>query len=213
MHTGIPVVAVERTGDGWLVVDGRGGRRPARAVIIAGLSPESAERVAGCAARALSDAAGPAVRAACLDLVLVSPPPVTFALDLDHHGYYSLHAPVADLASDGRALVSLAGYRRPDEIADADRDRATLRAFARRMGVETTLSERYLHDMTVTHGMPLAALGGVTGRPRVDELGADGPLLAGDWVGPTGLLADAALASGRAAGRLAAERARARRAA
>jgi phytoene dehydrogenase-like protein len=213
VHTGTAADTIERNGNGWVVIDGRGGRWPASAVIVAGLPPESAERLAGCDAGILRNAAGPPVQAACLDLVLASPPAVTFALDLDHHGYYSMHAPVADLASGGRALVSLAKYRRPDEIADADRDRAMLRAFARRMGVETTLTERYLHDMTVAHGMPLAARGGCAGRPRVDALGRDGVLLAGDWVGPTGLLADAALESGRAAGQLAADVARTRLAA
>ncbi len=187
-----------------IVVDGDGRRWSTHAVIIAGLSPDAAERLARSEPGALRAAAGPPVRAACLDLVLATPPKVTFALDLDHHGYYSLHAPVADLASGGRALVSLARYRRPDEVTDAERDRTTMREFARRMGVETTLTERYLHDMTVTHGMPLATRGGLAGRPQVDALGQAGLLLAGDWVGPSGLLADAALASGRAAGRLAA---------
>lgn len=208
-----PVAAVGSDDDGWTVVDAGGRCWSARAVIIAGLSPEAAERLAGREPGSLRAAAGPPVRAACLDLVLASPPKVTFALDLDHHGYYSLHAPVAGPSTGGRALVSLARYRRPDEIADADGDRATLRAFARRMGVETTLAERYLHDMVVTHGMPLATRGGLAGRPRVDALDTPGLLLAGDWVGPTGLLADAALSSGRAAGRLAADIAQARRAA
>jgi phytoene dehydrogenase-like protein len=220
VHAGTPVAAIEPDHDGWTVVDAGGRRWSARAVIIAGLAPEAVERLVGREPGALRAAAGPAVRAACLDLVLASPPKVTFALDLDHHGYYSLHtpvtpvtSPVADPSSGDRALVSLARYRRPDEKADADGDRATLRAFARRMGVETTLAERYLHDMVVTHGMPLAARGGLAGRPRVDALGAPGLLLAGDWVGPTGLLADAALSSGRDAGQLAADIARARRAA
>jgi hypothetical protein len=39
------------------------------------------------------------------------------------------------------------------------------------------------------------------GRPAVDELGIPGVALAGDWVGPEGMLADAAVASAlRAAG-------------
>jgi hypothetical protein len=37
------------------------------------------------------------------------------------------------------------------------------------------------------------------------DTGVPGVTLAGDWVGPDGLLGDAALASGRAAGRLAAQ--------
>jgi phytoene dehydrogenase-like protein len=213
VRTATQVAAIEPQHDGWTVVEAGGRCWSASAVIVAGLSPEAAERLVGREPGTLRAAAGPPARAACLDLVLASPPNVTFALDLDHHGYYSLHAPVADPSSADPALVSLARYRRPDEIADADRDRATLRAFARRMGVETTLAERYLHDMVVTHGIPLATRGGLAGRPRVDALDAPGLLLAGDWVGPTGLLADAALSSGRAAGQLAADIARARRAA
>ena len=177
-------------------------------VVVAGLSPEASERLTGCAPGQLRGGAGPAARAACLDLVLATAPKVRFALDLAHHGYYSVHAPTAHLADDGRALVSLALYRRPGEAGDADRDRATLRTFARRMGVEHTLAERYLHDMTVSHGVPLASRGGMAGRPGVDQLGPDGVVLAGDWVGPTGLLADASLSSGRAAGLLAVRRCR-----
>jgi len=44
----------------------------------------------------------------------------------------------------------------------------------------------------------------------VTDTGVDGVFLAGDWVGPTGLLADAALASGRAAALGALRRSRSR---
>jgi transposase InsO family protein len=49
------------------------------------------------------------------------------------------------------------------------------------------------HDRTREHG-------GMQGRPNVTDTGVAGALVAGDWVGPTGHLADAALASGEAAG-------------
>ena len=52
----------------------------------------------------------------------------------------------------------------------------------------------------VAHDQPQAASGGLAGRPGVAILGTDGVFIAGDWVGPDGLLADAAVASGRAAG-------------
>jgi len=52
--------------------------------------------------------------------------------------------------------------------------------------------------------------GGLARRPDATAAEAPGVLLAGDWVGPEGMLADAALASGRRAGLLAAG-ARARR--
>jgi hypothetical protein len=65
------------------------------------------------------------------------------------------------------------------------------------MGVDPSmrLGERYLHAMTATHGLPLADRGGSAGRPALDATGLEGVFLAGDWVGPTGLLADAAVAS------------------
>jgi predicted NAD/FAD-dependent oxidoreductase len=45
--------------------------------------------------------------------------------------------------------------------------------------------------MTVAQG-----IAGPEGRPDVDALGMDGVTLAGDWIGPDGMLADAAVASG-----------------
>jgi hypothetical protein len=69
------------------------------------------------------------------------------------------------------------------------------------------VEQRYLHLMTVAHGTPQAATGGLAGRPPVSVTGRPGLFVAGDWVGPTGLLADAAVASGRAAAQQAVARA------
>ena len=49
---------------------------------------------------------------------------------------------------------------------------------------------RYLPNLTVTHATAAPA-----GRPDVDALGLDGVAIAGDWVGPEAMLADAAVAS------------------
>ncbi|HLI66826.1 MAG TPA: hypothetical protein VKU90_10725, partial [Caulobacteraceae bacterium] len=54
-----------------------------------------------------------------------------------------------------------------------------------------------------------AAHGGLNARPPVAVPNAEGLFLAGDWIGPAGLLADAAAASARAAGEGAAAFARA----
>ena len=59
---------------------------------------------------------------------------------------------------------------------------------------------RYLHRSVVTHGLPLAAAGGLAGRPGVSVPERAGAFVAGDWVGGVGHLADASLASGRDAG-------------
>jgi len=50
--------------------------------------------------------------------------------------------------------------------------------------------------MTVTNGLPIAAAGGIDGRPDVVVPNTPGAFIAGDWVGRRGLLADAAIASG-----------------
>lgn len=66
--------------------------------------------------------------------------------------------------------------------------------------------ERALHGMVVTHGAPTAAGGGLAGRPSSTSLGLLGVFVAGDWVGPSGLIADASAASGEQAGIAAASR-------
>jgi hypothetical protein len=49
--------------------------------------------------------------------------------------------------------------------------------------------------MTVSPGLPRADEGGLAGRPGVALPGCPCVFLAGDWVGPQGMLADAAAAS------------------
>jgi hypothetical protein len=57
--------------------------------------------------------------------------------------------------------------------------------------------------MVVSSTMPRAATGGLAGRPSITESGLPRVFLAGDWIGPDGVLSDASLASGHAAGRAA----------
>jgi hypothetical protein len=61
--------------------------------------------------------------------------------------------------------------------------------------------------MPVVGAAPLARNGGLDGRATIDDAGVEGVLLAGDWVGRHGHLADAAFARGEDAGRAAARRA------
>jgi hypothetical protein len=62
------------------------------------------------------------------------------------------------------------------------------------------LERRVLSSMTVAHAMPKPG-SGLPGRPGISVPGTDNCFLAGDWVGEHGLLGDAAIASGMAAGR------------
>jgi hypothetical protein len=159
------------------------------------------------------------VQAATLDLALRRPHHgVVFGLDRPL--YLSPHAPAARLAPEGQGLVSLMQYVPVDAPSagetvtqpDRDADRHELRALARLAGIDDAdvVHERYSHRLIVNHGSPTAAGGGLRGRPGIDALGLRGVLVAGDWVGPTGMLADAAAASGEAAGAAAAALVRAR---
>jgi phytoene dehydrogenase-like protein len=56
--------------------------------------------------------------------------------------------------------------------------------------------------MTVSHALVTAAQDGTGGRPGPEVPGIPGLFVAGDWVGPSGILADAALASAEAAARM-----------
>jgi hypothetical protein len=61
------------------------------------------------------------------------------------------------------------------------------------------IERRFLPAMIVTHALPTAAMGGKAGRPGPAMEGVNGAWICGDWVGETGLLADASVASARSA--------------
>ena len=54
--------------------------------------------------------------------------------------------------------------------------------------------DRFLHRMVVAHALPRPG-SGLAGRPPVEVASHPGVFVAGDWVGPEGMLADASLAS------------------
>jgi phytoene dehydrogenase-like protein len=72
---------------------------------------------------------------------------------------------------------------------------------------EAIVHDRFLARMTVVGAQPRAVNGGLAGRPPITATGMANVFLAGDWVGPDGMLADAAFASGHAAGLAAAQQA------
>jgi hypothetical protein len=127
---------------------------------------------------------------------------------MDDPLYMSSHAPLAKLAPAGSGLVSLMRYLAPGHSSvEAPGARSVLREMARAAGIpdDAIIFERPLLRVVVTHGAPTARGGGLAGRPSIDALGVPGMFIAGDWVGPRGLLADASAASGQQAGRAAAK--------
>ena len=172
----------------------RRGERISGDGIVLGIAPRAVEEVTG---RTLSPIT-PA-RAACLDLGLRRMPKGagTFALGLDEATYVSVHSKYATgLTPAGGGLVQLAMYLGRD--AKCTREELEQRADLILPGWRAEASfTRFLPEMTVVHAIPVAG----RGRPDVNTLGMEGVMVAGDWVGPEAMLADAAVASGLRAAR------------
>lgn len=220
LRTSARAEAVVTGGSSRLVRLAGGDAIDAGAVLIAA-GPDAAAQLldgaAGAAARAWAAAATP-VRAACLDVGLarLPRPRATFALGVDRPLYLSVHSAAARLAPEGGATIHVLRYLAPGE-GDAKADQRELEALLDLIQPgwrEVVVEHRFLPAMLVSNDLPAAAAGGLRGRPDVAVPGADGVFVAGDWVGPEGLLADASLASARrAAGAIAARPLRARAAA
>jgi hypothetical protein len=136
------------------------------------------------------------VIAACLDAGVDAPPAPGYVLGIDEPLYATTQSPPARQAPEGAAVVAVLRYGR------SDGSREQLTRYLRHAGVTENhiVVQRFLPRMVVAATMPRAAVGGLPGRPSVGASGVEGVFLAGDWVGPEGLLTDAALASGRQAG-------------
>ena len=173
-------------------------------VVLAGLAPAEATRLLGEAPGWLGDL-GPAVEAVCLQLALHRPPATPIVLGVDQPLYLSPHSPLARLAPPGGGMVEVMQYRAPERDTAAEADRAELDGLRRLAGLDDgdIVDERFLRRMTVAHSLPLAERGGLAGRPAIDAPAPPNVFLAGDWVGPTGMLGDASAASALAAARAA----------
>jgi phytoene dehydrogenase-like protein len=143
------------------------------------------------------------VTAACLDVGASRPPSPGYLLGIDDPIYVTTQAPPARQAPAGAAVVAGLRYG----TRDAQRDRADLERYMAAAGLDPSdvVTSRFLADIAVCGAAPLAATGGLPGRPEITASGVDGVFIAGDWVGPEGLISDAALVSGQAAGWAAAQ--------
>lgn len=185
IHTDCGVIAVEPG-----AVELRGGERVSNvAGIVLAMPPKAVEQITG---RTLPPMI--AARAACLDLGLRRIPKNagTFGLGLDEATYVSVHSEYASgLAPAGGALVQLAMYMGRGQSCSREmlEQRADLVLPGWR---EELVFSRFLPEMTVVHAIPAVNYP----RPDVDAVGMKGVAIAGDWVGPQAMLADAAVASG-----------------
>ncbi len=150
---------------------------------------------------------------ACLDVGLGAPwgDRPTFVLGVDEPLYLSVHAPAAKLAPEGHSLVHVMRYTHPDESPDVDGADGPHRAACEQLldRIHPNWRDDAIHigfrpNLLAATDQPSAARGGMAGRPPVVVPDAPGVFLAGDWVGDTGVLVDASVASGQLAGRSAA---------
>jgi phytoene dehydrogenase-like protein len=183
---------------GWEVELAGGEVLPAAAVVIAAGSPAAARKLLPVDPG--WPELGPPVTAACLDLGLRGPHP-SVVIGADEPLYLACHCPPGALAPAGGSVVHVMRYG----ARDAGLDRAELHRFATLAGIanDQIVAERFLAVHVVTHVLP-GLEDGLAGRPAVAVPRSPGVYLAGDWVGPSGWLSDAAMASGQRAGMLAA---------
>jgi phytoene dehydrogenase-like protein len=195
VRTGVQVTGLDHADGAVEVHTGSGTLRATRAVVATG-GPAAVQRLLP-VDPGWGDL-GPPVTAACLDLGLRRIPDPGYVLSVDEPLYASTQGPPAHQAPEGRAVMAVIRYG----ARDATRDRGDLERHAAAAGVraEDIVTSRFLAHMAVTGAMPRAETGGLAGRPGVLDSGMPGVTVAGDWVGPTGLLSDASLASGQAAG-------------
>jgi phytoene dehydrogenase-like protein len=194
IRTGVRVDAVGSDGGRPVVALAGGGELPGDAgVVVAAGGPRVLARLTGGAPRHTV-----AARMAVLDVALrrwpSSAPGYVFGLDTPI--YLSNHSASARLGPG--AVVHVAAYLGPG--ADADRGQLERVLDLAAPGWRDDLVRaRFLPDLTVVSAVPLAAEGGLAGRPDAEVAGLPGVAAAGDWVGPEGLLADASLVSAQRA--------------
>jgi phytoene dehydrogenase-like protein len=204
------VVNVRRTDAGWQVACADGSFQLAASIIIAA-DPATASALvedgAHSALRAWNDAAIP-VRAASLNLGLrrLPQPARKVAFGIGQPLYFSTHSAYAkDLAPTGQVMAHAMKYLPPAADNDPEQDLRELEALVDRVqpGWRAEVVERrFLPALTVTPWLVTAARGGLAGRPGPAVPGLPDLYVAGDWVGATGMLADASFASARLAAQM-----------
>lgn len=179
----------------------------ASSVVVALGTPAATEGLLGTAVRGVQGLTDP-VTAACLELGLRREPRHPVLFGVDEPLYLSTHR-AAGLAPQNGVVVHLMRNHAPGEVLSPHEQQRWLEVAAGQAGVheQDIVTQRFLARMVVTGGLPTPAGGGLAGRPSVTDSLRPRVFLAGDWVGPVGLLSDAAVSSGRAAGQAAADRA------
>ena len=128
--------------------------------------------------------------------------PVDFLLGIDQPVYYSNHSAVAQLAPGDTQVIHLAVYHPSLKNDPRGNPQDELEVVLDRMQPgwrDEVLEQQFLPAMTAATAIPYAERGGISERPDVAISAAHKLFVAGDWVGQEGFLADASMASAKAA--------------
>jgi phytoene dehydrogenase-like protein len=147
------------------------------------------------------------VRVACLDLGLrhLPAPRNAIIFDVAEPRFLTAQSKFARVAPEGGAVVHLLVHLDPRQAGEPAHERASAEALMDEVQPgwrELLVEQRFLPRMLASAALPLASSAGMGGRPDYRCPDLDNVYFAGDWVGPDGYLADAALASARASAHL-----------
>lgn len=177
---------------------------PAANVIVAVNPHAAAELISRDLAPSLHQAIDSRLAAplACLDVALrrLPNPRAPVVQDLEQPRFMSAQSQYTQLAPAGGAMISLFKQLDPRHLGAPHVDERELEELLDRTqtGWRKLLVRRaYLPRIEAVGLLPTAAAGGFAGRPGIWSAGVDNLLLAGDWIGAEGFLADASFASAR----------------
>lgn len=200
LRTGTVVRQVRPSSSGWRVELDGADALEARAVVLAMPPQAAAALFPSEELRRHAEAAIP-VHVAAMDLGLsrLPAPDLRFVLGVDRPLYFSVQSDLAKgVAPEGEVMMQLARYLRPGERADAaalERELEELLDLAQPGWRNVVRHRRFLPHLLVTPALVPAAGGGYAARAPVEAVERPGLFLAGDWVGPAGMLANASLHS------------------
>ncbi|HZO26921.1 MAG TPA: FAD-dependent oxidoreductase [Chloroflexota bacterium] len=150
------------------------------------------------------------IRAASLDVGLrrLPKPDDWFALGLDRPLYLSVHSKWVQVAPEGGSLVHVLRYLGPSPSAGAEDERELegLLDLVQPGWRNEVVTRRFMPEITVAGALPSVSWEQRDGPRGPQVPGVAGLFVAGDWVGPDGMLADRAIQSGARAGQAAALR-------
>ncbi|MBS4220977.1 NAD(P)/FAD-dependent oxidoreductase [Bacillus sp. FJAT-49711] len=142
--------------------------------------------------------------ASCFDVALkrVAYPERVFALGLDEPLYFSNHSVSVKLSDNGAHIFHLMKYngneRAHDETAE-EKQLTNLLDLLQPGWEQDVVAARFSANVFVAHDSRTIHNGGTAPAPGPNVPEISGLYIAGDWVGPEGRLADAALASAKSA--------------